>query len=123
MKIISSKILLVLFLLFSIFVSFSSAQNNYIEIIIPDKSESVTTLSRHRLAANTLPNSIVKINGKKLRVYSSGSFVDLMQLAVGENIFEIESIHDGDDIIKGELIYGKQNTANQKLESYSYSCP
>lgn len=71
------------------------AQKNYIQIVIPEERETITKLSKYRLAANTLPNSTVKINGKKLRVYPSGAFVDLMKLEIGENNFEIESTNKG----------------------------
>ena len=70
-------------------------QKNYISIVVPEEKETITSLSRYRLAANTLPNSTVKLNGKKLKVYSSGAFVDLMRLAEGVNKFEIESENNG----------------------------
>ncbi|MCW8848409.1 MAG: N-acetylmuramoyl-L-alanine amidase, partial [Melioribacteraceae bacterium] len=44
------------------------------------------------------PNSTVKLNGKKLKVYSSGAFVDLMKLDEGVNKFEIESENNGNSV-------------------------
>jgi N-acetylmuramoyl-L-alanine amidase len=82
----------ILFLLIS---NNSYAQKNYISIVVPEENEITTNLSRYRLAANTLPSSTVKLNGKKLKVYSSGAFVDLMKLEIGENVFEIESTNKG----------------------------
>jgi N-acetylmuramoyl-L-alanine amidase len=71
------------------------AQKNYISIVVPEENVITTNLSKYRLAANTLPNSTVKLNGKKLKVYKSGAFVDLMKLEIGENQFEIESTNKG----------------------------
>ena len=74
------------------------AQKNYISIVVPEERETTTKLSRYRLAANTLPNSSIKLNGKKLKVYSSGAFVELMNLEYGLNEFEIESDNNGIEV-------------------------
>ncbi len=91
----SKKIMVYLLVIFLFFTVKISAQENYISIIIPEKKETTTTLSKYRLAANTLPNSNVKLNGKKLKVYSSGAVVDLMKLEIGVNEFELESVSKG----------------------------
>lgn len=87
--------LIVLLFLFS---NLTFGQQNYISVVIPEKKETVTTFSKYRLAANTLADSKVNINGKKLKVYPSGAFVDLMNLEIGENEFEIESNYKGDKV-------------------------
>lgn len=89
------------------------SQNNYISIVVPEEKETTTTLSRYRLAANTLPNSSVEINGKKLKVYTSGAFVDLMNLKIGENKFEIVSINKGEKVTETFVIIREED----KLES------
>jgi N-acetylmuramoyl-L-alanine amidase len=91
----SKKIMVYLLVIFLFFTVKISAQENYISIIIPEEKETTTTLSKYRLAANTLPNSNVKLNGKKLKVYSSGAIVDLMKLEIGVNEFELESVFKG----------------------------
>ena len=91
----SKKIMVYLLVIFLFFTVKISAQENYISIIIPEEKETTTTLSKYRLAANTLPNSNVKLNGKKLKVYSSGAVVDLMKLEIGVNEFELESVSKG----------------------------
>lgn len=79
---------------------------NYINIIIPEEDSIITNLSKFRLAANTLPGSRVEINGKKLKVYSTGAFVDLMKLEIGENEFEIESVDkEGNRVTKSFVIF------------------
>jgi hypothetical protein len=103
-KIIPTKIVvLVIFII--LFTNLNNyAQENYIDIVIPEEMETTTTLKRYRLAANTLSNSTVKINGKKVKVYPSGAFVDLMTLSMGENKFEIESLNKGRKVTKNFVI-------------------
>ncbi|MCB9260716.1 MAG: N-acetylmuramoyl-L-alanine amidase [Ignavibacteriales bacterium] len=84
--------------------NFIYGQKNYVSIVVPEEKETTTTLSRYRLAANTLPNSSVEINGEKLKVYPSGAFVDLMKLQMGENKFEIESINNGEKVTETFII-------------------
>jgi len=101
-----------LFLLLLIFLSVNiSAQKkltkgNYISIIVPEENNAKTFLSKYRLAANTKPGSKVTINGKKLKVYSSGAFVDLMDLELGKNKFIIKSKYkNGETISKKFAIF------------------
>lgn len=91
------------------------AQKNYISIVVPEENETTTKLSRYRLAANTLPNSTVKLNGKKIKVYSSGAFVDLMNLDYGLNEFEIISENNGVEVTE------KFNITREKVEKKSTS--
>ncbi|PID59353.1 MAG: hypothetical protein CR986_06305 [Ignavibacteriae bacterium] len=85
------------------------AQKNYINIIVPKKTETSTKFSRYRLSANTKPGSKVKINGKKIKVYSSGAFVDLLNLKLGENFFKITSNLNGKKIKKEIKIIREDN--------------
>lgn len=89
------------------------AQDNYLSIIVPEDKETTTTLSRYRLGANTLPKSIVKLNGKSLKVYSSGAVVELMKLEIGVNEFELESVKNGDKVTETFTIIREE----KKLES------
>ena len=95
MDISVKKMLSTALTIYMVIASIISAQDNYINIIVPEDKETTTTLSKYRLAANTLPKSSVELNGKKLKVYSSGAVVDLMKLEIGVNKFELESIHNG----------------------------
>lgn len=92
-----------LFFLFLIFISTSNANDkkeNYISIVIPEKEITSTTLTKYRLAANTLPGSTVTINDEKIKVYPSGAIATLLNLEIGENIFEIVSSKDGEKVSK-----------------------
>jgi N-acetylmuramoyl-L-alanine amidase len=109
----SKKIFSLLIFILIITSNLIYSQNNYISIVVPEEKETTTTLSRYRLAANTLPNSTVEINGKKLKVYPSGAFVDLMNLKMGENKFEIVSINKGEKITEAFIIIREED----KLES------
>ncbi len=102
----------------SIFILISSIailgqKKNYISIVVPEKPLVTTSLSKYRLAANTLPGSTVKLNGKKLKVYPSGAFVDLMKLKIGENEFTIKSTNKGRTVTEKFIIVREED----KLET------
>ncbi len=85
------------------------AKKNYVKIVIPRSDTITTTLKRYRLAANTLPNSRVTMNGKKLKVYRSGVFVSLMKLDIGKNVFVIRSYgRKGKKVTKSFVIIRKE---------------
>jgi len=89
------NILFINFIILFLSISLYGQKKNYISIVVPEKLNTTTTSSNYRLAANTLPKSSVEINGKKLKVYPSGAFVDLMKLEIGENEFIIKSKNKG----------------------------
>ncbi len=82
---------------------------NYIQIVIPETDTVKTTLSRYRLAANTLPASKVLINGKRVKVYKNGVFVHLFKLKTGENKFSIISKNKKGRVSK-ELVFIREDT-------------
>ena len=86
--------------------------------MIPEDEETVTDLKRYRLAANTLPEASVTINGKKLRVYNSCAFVDLMSLDIGENIFEIESTYKGQNVKEKFKIIREDRSLETSTDEY-----
>ncbi|MBK7107237.1 MAG: N-acetylmuramoyl-L-alanine amidase [Ignavibacteriae bacterium] len=86
--------------LFSEFTKIYAQKENYISVIIPEDEITTTSLSKYRLAANTLPGSSVTINDENIKVYNSGAFVNLLKLEFGENIFKIISTKDGEKITK-----------------------
>ncbi len=88
------NILTVIFII-SLYPGIIKSQNisddNFIRLIVPEGDTVKTTTSVYRLSASTKPGSKVTINGKEHFVYSSGAFVDLLQLTTGENLFTIIS--------------------------------
>ncbi len=103
------------FLLLAEFIKIYAQKENYISIIIPEKEITNTTLSKYRLAANTLPGSNVIINNENIKVYATGAFVNLMKLEIGENIFEVISTKDGKSVTKEFTIIREE----KKLETTS----
>ncbi len=55
-----------------------------LSIVVPESDSTSTSLSRHRIAANTDPQNRAFINGKEAKVYASGAFVGLVDLPVGQ---------------------------------------
>jgi len=84
------------------------SRKNYINIVVPEENQTETTLSRYRIAGNTLPGSRVTINGKKFKVYPSGAFAGLMKLKLGENEFIVKSTY------KSNRTIGKKFTIVRK---------
>ncbi|MFZ1288961.1 MAG: N-acetylmuramoyl-L-alanine amidase [Melioribacteraceae bacterium] len=103
------------FLLLAEFIKIYAQKENYISIIIPEKEITNTTLSKYRLAANTLPGSNVTINDENIKVYATGAFVNLMKLEIGENIFEVISTKDGKSVSKEFTIIREE----KKIETTS----
>lgn len=97
------------------FIKIYAQKENYISIIIPEKEITNTTLSKYRLAANTLPGSNVTINDENIKVYATGAFVNLMKLEIGENIFEVISTKDGKSVSKEFTIIREE----KKIETTS----
>ena len=71
----------IIFVLFCSGLSYSTwAQYNPLTlgIVIPEQDTVEYSFSRYRVAAHTDPNAQAFINGKKVQVYSSGAFVDMI---------------------------------------------
>ncbi len=93
-------------------------KKNYISIVVPEEMNIETPLSKYRLAANTLAGSEVTINGKKIKVYNSGAFVDLMKLKFGENKFTLKSKYkNGKTIKKSFSIFRKDKKLKTSTKS------
>lgn len=54
------------------------ADSLYLNIIIPEQDTVIYSYHRYRVAANTHPDAKAYINGKEVKVYASGAFVDLI---------------------------------------------
>lgn len=50
----------------------------YLNVIIPEQDTVIYSFSRYRVAANTNPNATAYINGRNVKVYSSGAFIDMI---------------------------------------------
>ena len=56
----------------------SNSDSLYLNIIIPEQDTVTYTFSRYRVAANTNPNATAYINGRSVKVYSSGAFIGMI---------------------------------------------
>jgi len=64
----------------------------YLNIIIPEQEVVMYSFSRYRVAANTNPNASAYINGRSVKVYSSGAFVGMInhELDTTDIVFKVE---------------------------------
>ncbi len=85
-------------------------KKNYISIVVPEETNTETSLSRYRIAGNTLPGSKVTINGKKFKVYKSGAFAGLMNLKIGVNEFIVRSTYRSNRSIYKKFFITRKDT-------------
>ncbi|MBQ8634696.1 hypothetical protein IJ425_00900, partial [bacterium] len=90
---------LINFILLFIFCGcFSSIKTDALEVIYP-KTQTVEVCANSTFfVGNTEPGSKLKINGKDVKVYDNGSFVEVLNLKNGENIIEIYSEKNDESI-------------------------
>lgn len=56
----------------------SQEDSLYLNIVIPEQDTVVYSFSRYRVAANTNPQADAYINGRSVKVYSSGAFIGMI---------------------------------------------
>lgn len=57
----------------------------YLRVVVPGGDTTRSSSPRHRIAGCTNPTSKAFVNGKEIKVYPSGAFVSLLDLAYGTN--------------------------------------
>ncbi|MBI3004008.1 MAG: N-acetylmuramoyl-L-alanine amidase [Ignavibacteriales bacterium] len=81
--------------------SLKQADTLFLRVVIPSADTILTSFSRHRIAASTLPTAKAFINEKEVKVYPSGAFVGLLPLAVGVNPLRIAVRSEtGDSLVR-----------------------
>jgi len=70
-------------------------EKTFIRLIVPETDTVQTASSTYRLSACTAPGSALSLNGRSLKVYSSGGCAGLLDLAVGENPFTLSAAGPG----------------------------
>lgn len=87
-----------------VFLAFSStmAQSNRLSlgIVIPEQDTVEYSFSRYRVAANTHPEAQAFINGKEVKVYSSGAFVDMVFSGDDITPIEFKVVLKGDTLVQ-----------------------
>ena len=61
----------------------------FLRVIVPDSDTTITTASKQRISASTLPNARAFINGKEVKVYSSGAFCGVAAVPIGNSIIRL----------------------------------
>jgi N-acetylmuramoyl-L-alanine amidase len=90
----------------------------FLSVQRPDKDTIKTILSRYRIAACTRPEAKAFINGKQVRVYPSGAFVNLVELKFGINIihFTVKSVTD-DSLWKDFIVIRQEPLKNSPRDT------
>lgn len=74
------------------------AKPTFVRLVVPEGDTVQTASATYRLSACTAPGSTLSINGRSLKVYSSGGSAGLLELGVGENLFRLSATGPGGSI-------------------------
>ena len=88
---LSFFILLLQLLIFDVGYSgfIQQADSLFLRVVVPETDTITTTASRQRVSASTLPNATAFINGKETKVYASGAFCGVVNVAVGSSVLRL----------------------------------
>jgi N-acetylmuramoyl-L-alanine amidase len=70
----------------------------------PESETTMTSASRQRFAVCTDPTATLTLNGKGIRVYSSGAAVGLLNLSIGENLFTFTATTGKKDTLRSSFL-------------------
>ena len=81
------------------------ADSLFIRVVVPESDTVVTAASRQRVSGSTLPTAKAFINGKEVKVYASGAFCGIVNVAVGSSALHlVVRSANGDSAAKNILI-------------------
>ena len=81
------------------------ADSLFLRVVVPESDTIVTTAPRQRVSASTLPDAKAFINGKETKVYASGAFCGIVNVAVGTSALRlVVRSANGDSIAKNILL-------------------
>ncbi len=108
----SITIKLLLFFLFSLFISLIHAQNNsaFIKLVEPENEKVKASSSRQFIIGSTCKSCSLTINNKPVKVYSSGGFAYEVNLQKGDSAFTLVAADSA-------------NKTSTKKISYTYTVP
>lgn len=82
----------------------SVSDSLYLNIVIPETDTVVYLYSRYRVAANTNPAAKAYINGKPVKVYESGAFIDMIQHRSDTTNIEFKVELNGEEMSRNMLL-------------------
>ncbi len=81
------------------------ADSLFLRVVVPETDTIATTASHQRVSASTLPDARAFINGKETKVYASGAFCGVVNVAVGSSILRlVVRSANGDSIAENILM-------------------
>lgn len=87
-------------------------------LVVPESDTTMTSSPTYCLSGSVRSGRTVDVNGKQLKVYPSGAFVSLLNLAVGENRYTLTSTNDsGRTISKFFLILREKPLETSRTDS------
>ena len=81
------------------------ADSLFLRVVVPENDTIVTTASRQRVSACTIPTAKAYINGKEAKVYPSGAFCGIVNVPVGSSTLRlIARSANGDSIAQNFIV-------------------
>ncbi len=81
------------------------ADSLFLRVVVPDSDTIVTTASRQRVSASTLPTARAFINGKETKVYASGAFCGIVNVPVGSTTLRlVAQSANGDSVFQNFVV-------------------
>jgi N-acetylmuramoyl-L-alanine amidase len=85
--------------------NYPQSDSLYLRVVVPGGDTTRSDSPRHRIAGCTNPTSKAFVNGKEVKVYPSGAFVSLLDLAYGINKLHIMSRASNGDSLTRDFFF------------------
>jgi N-acetylmuramoyl-L-alanine amidase len=86
--------------------AFSSRSDSlYLRVVVPEGDTTRSASPRHRIAGSTNPSAKAFVNGKEVKVYPSGAFISMLNLAVGVTPLHVMVRGAGGDSLVKDFLF------------------
>jgi N-acetylmuramoyl-L-alanine amidase len=82
----------------------NSEREFFLNVVLPNADTVQVSGVRYRIAASTLPDAQAFINGTSAKVYPTGAFVGLLDIAVGENPVRLTAVSATGDSLSRDFL-------------------